>query len=371
MSLYDRAAIIPGRSLTRSKAPDRLLKAWAKGGNGATLMDTEGRTYIDMVCGLGAISLGYQLRVSGGVYSLPSESEVYAAEAVLEHVTPWASSVRFVKTGSEACHAAYRIAKRATGKHCTLMGDWSYHGWHEWCDEHANRFSNGADLDALCGSLAPRIAAVFIEPHRWEPVNIEWLTSVRAFCDRTGALLVFDSMIYGGRYALGGASDYFGVTPDLECFGKAFGNGQAVAFVAGREALAEHGELVSGTYSGDSVGLEAVIDTLKVYTTEPVIETLWARGRQLMEGLRQVIPSDIGAVEGHPPHCRIRFNDPPASGVYDYRASTERPLAHRFKEEMATRGVLVYPDWLMVMYAHSEAHIARVIEAAEGACAAL
>ena len=371
-SLYDRAAIIPGRSLTRSKAPDRLLRAWASSGNGAYVYDTDQRPLLDMVCGLGAISLGYQATRehtdywAHGVYSLPHEAEIDAAEAVLRHVAPWASAVRFVKTGSEATHAAYRMAKKATGRPLTLKGDWAYHGRHEWTDEHALEFPHGADLSRLYSEFDQRrIAAVFVEPHRWQPVDVEWLKAVRAFCDRSGALLVFDEMIYGGRWALGGASEYYGVQPDLACYGKAFGNGQAVAFVAGREALAEHGEIVSGTYSGDVTGLTAVLDTLQVYTSEPVIETLWARGKQLQDGLRQVIPASLGTVEGAPVHPRIRFADPAVNQPYDYRPSVERPLAHRFKEAMAQRGVLCTVDWFLVMYAHTEQQINQVIEAAE------
>lgn len=371
--LYDRALIIPGRSMTRSKSPDRLIRAWRLRSEGAYVWDVDGNRFLDMVCGLGAVSLGYrEPRYCGpGVSSLPDRSEVYAAEAVLRHVASWASHARFCKTGSESCHAAYRIAKKATGRHAVIKGDWAYHGWHEWCDD-AHTFAHGENLAELYPTWAhwagedpwQHCAAVFIEPHRWEPVDVEWLKSVRAFCDRVGALLVFDSMIYGGRYALGGASEYFGVTPDLECFGKAYGNGQAVAFVVGNDALKEHGEIVSGTYSGDVTGLSAVLDTLHTYTTEPVIETIWARGRQLMDGLKQVIPAELGTIEGNPPHCRIRFNDPQVAGPYDYRTSEARPLSHKFKDEMAKRGVLCVPDWFMTMYAHTEQQINQVIEAA-------
>lgn len=363
--LYERAAIIPGRSATRSKSPDRLLKAWADTARGATIRDTDGREYIDCVCGLGAISLGYDpyehTRRQAGVFSLPHCLEVTAAEAVLTHVAPWATSFRPLKTGSEATHAAYRIAKKATGRSRVLVGDWAYHGWHEWSEQaekypHGHRWPGGeADND---------IAAVFIEPHRWEEINPEWLWHVRVFCDVVGALLVFDEMIWGGRYALGGASEYYGVRPDMACYGKALANGQACAFVVGHDVVREHGEIVSGTFSGDVTGLSAVLDTLDVYTKEPVIDTLWARGRQLMDGLKQVIPAELGTVEGAPVHCRIRFKDPQLNQPYDYRPSEARPLSHRFKEAMAKRGVLCTAEWFLTMYAHTPEQIDQVIQAA-------
>lgn len=353
LALYRRAKIIPGRSLTRSKAPGRFgavgeVPLYAEGGQGPWIACSDGQSYIDMLCGLGAISLGYFLvdeqdaGQSTGVYSLPHCVEVEAAEAVLEHVAPWASSVRFVKTGSEATHAAYRIAKQATGRASVWRGDWSYHGWHEWVDQ-AKTFPHGADF-SMQGVDVP--AAVFIEPHRWEPVDVEWLRSVRDWCTKAGALLVFDEMIYGGRWALGGASEYFGIQPDLACYGKAFGNGQSVAFVVGNEALEDHGEIVSGTYSGDVAGLQAVIGTIDAYLAEGVIDTLWARGRQLQGGLRH-----LGIeVQGAPVHQRIVFRDK-AQGL-------------RFSTEMAKRGVLWHPDVTNIMAAHSSDIIDRVLTAA-------
>lgn len=351
-TLYDRAAIIPGRCLTRSKKP---FRKWTVGGCGSELYDADGKVYIDMLCALGAVSLGHKdarPRCGGGVFSLPHVMEIEAAEAVLQHVAPWASSVRFTKTGSEATHAAYCIAKAATGRFKVLMGQWAYHGWHEWCSWAGGRFVcvHNEPITEAAG-WDDQIAAVFIEPHRWEPVDVAWLRAIRDFCNRVGALLVFDSMIYGGRWALGGTSEYFDVIPDLECYGKAFGNGQSVAFVVGNDALREHGEIVSGTYSGDVVGLSAVVETLNVYTTEPVIDTLWTRGRQLQEGLRSVIPGALGVCEGEPVHQRVHFYDP-----------THK---QRFSDAMGERGVLWHPDVANIMYAHTAEQIERVIEAAK------
>lgn len=369
LKLHARAAIIPGRSLTRSKAPGRLFDErdgplYAHLATGATLVDVNDNSYIDMVCALGAISLGYggstgrlaeDMVRAGWVFSLPHHYEVQAAERLLEHVAPWASHVRFVKTGSEATHGAYRIAKAATGRRHVLVGDWAYHGWHEWVDQ-ALKFPHGSleirqpvgQNDVAWGD----VAAVFIEPHRWEPVDVEWLRSVRAFCDRNGSLLIFDEMIYGGRWALGGATEYFGVTPDLACYGKAIGNGAPIACIVGRDAMATHGELVSGTYSGDAAALGAVIEVVRTYAREPVIDTLWKRGSQLARGLREAVSLCPGEVtlEGQPVHQRLRFVEP--------------AIGKRFAAAMARRGVLWHPDVVNVSYAHTEALIERVVEAA-------
>lgn len=361
---YAGASVIPGRSLTRSKAPGRLFPVgdgplFAEHGEGAYLWDVEGRRYIDMVCGLGAITLGMgrlSLKIGAPLLSLPSRLEGEVGALVLERVAPWASQIRFVKTGSEATHAAYRIAKAVTGRPMVLMGESSYHGWHEW--SNAGSMTRGYretdDWDGEMAGLgveAQTVAAVFVEPLRFGNLSSRWWHDVRAWCTGAGALLVADEMIFGLRMAMGGASELVGVTPDLACFGKALGNGVPVACVVGREALTEAGELVSGTYSGDLIGLAATREVLRLYHAEQVLETLEARGHQLRAGLTSVMarhPSAI--VEGHAQHQRVRFRS--------------REEGQRFAASMATRGVLWHPDVVNLCAAHTAAQIDGVLEAA-------
>lgn len=340
----DRAvAAIPGGSLTRSK---KVFGRYAESASGAIIRDTEGRCYIDMLCGLGAISLGYgSLTVKHGVYSLPHRMEVEAAEAVLSDVSPWASWTRFTKTGSEATHAAYRIAKAATGREDVIRFAGAYHGWHEWTDREASVLRKGYVIPH------DRVAAYIVEPSRFDVEDIAFLKQLRSWCDEYGSLLIYDSMIYGGRWHIGGLSGFSGVQPDLECFGKAYGNGQAVAFVVGTERTKAHGEIPSGTYSGEVSGLHGLLRTLKVYREQPVIDTLWARGRQLLEGLRAVIPPELGTPNGNPPCQRITWADD--------------AHAQRFTDGMLERGVIWHPSVALTMFAHSEKQIDEVIAAAK------
>jgi glutamate-1-semialdehyde 2,1-aminomutase len=347
--------VIPGGHLTRSKKVfgRRLSRAYD-----AYVVDEHGNTLIDMLCALGARSLSNtnQFGLVGGVYSLSDPVEILAAAAIQKHVAPWATHVRFVKTGSEATHAAYRIAKAATGRSHAMVWQGAYHGWHEW-PEKSVKYENGKAIAyTRLSPEDPSIAAVFYEPPRFTPVDVAYLRWLREYCDSTGALLVFDEMIFGGRVALGGATEYYGVIPDLACFGKAIANGQSAACVVGRNALADHGELVSGTYSGDTIGLQAVCDTLHTYATEPVIETLWTRGRQLAEGLDLLVKKYPGLAvrEGLPVHQRLRFLNP------DH--------GERFMHGMMLRGVLWHPGCANVMYAHTPEQIDAVLRAADVTC---
>jgi glutamate-1-semialdehyde 2,1-aminomutase len=224
----------------------------------------------------------------------------------------------------------------------------SYHGWHEWCSVTDGDLP--INLRDSFGRNWNDVAAVVIEPPRFAPLNAVWLQLVRVLCDTVGALLIFDSMIWGGRFSLGGASQYYGVTPDLEAFGKAYGNGQAVSFVVGKEATRQHGEIASGTYSGETSGLAALLSTLKTYTSELVIKTLWARGRQLQDGLREVIPAHLGACEGEPVCQRVRFFN--------------EAHGQQFSDAMLERGIIWHPLVAMPMYAHTEQQINQVIGAA-------
>ncbi len=382
-SIYDSAGVISGRSLTRSKAPGRLHAIdqeplYAGSGSGATIEGTDWRRYIDMICALGAISLGYGSGDSwtrcltaaaeairdGWCLSLPSPLESVAAKKVVEVMAPWASSVRFVKTGSEATSAAYLIARKATGRTKFLMRRGSYHGWHSWIQDHAILYDHreGSWIEDTT-----EVAAVFVEPNRFEPISADWLQKIRAWCDRYGALLVFDDMIYGLRAHLQGSYGYFGVQPDLACFGKAMGNGAPIACVVGNDALAEHGEIISGTYSGDTVALAAVMDVLQVYAHEPVIETLWARGQQLRDRITCVLSrtgwADRAVLEGTIlPHQRLRF----------LADTVEDPIIGRqFAGLMAERGVLWHPSLINVSYAHSREQIEQVCEAVESSLKAM
>jgi glutamate-1-semialdehyde 2,1-aminomutase len=344
-TLRERALdVIPSGCLTRSK---RLFQRWTDGhGHGALLSDVDGQERIDTLCALGARSLSND---GPGVYSLPHRLEVEAAEAVLASVAPWATWVRFTKTGSESTHAAVCIAMATTGRRQVIAMQDAYHGWFStWND--VVRVPYGSDPETW---VAEDIALVCIEPSRYVPTSVEWLRAVQGWCQRQGSLLAFDSMIFGGRWALGGASEYFGAQPDLETFGKALGGGSAVAFVVGTARTKPRADVASGTFSGDTVGLQAVIDTLRVYRTQPVIDTLWARGRQLWAGLAAVIPSTLGTLEGSPVLMRVRWHDP----------------AHRqpFTDRMLALGVIWHPDAVMPMQAHSEAQIDQVIASATDA----
>src|SRR5215468_2134626 len=140
--------------------------------------------------------------------------------------------------------------------------------------------------DAALEGHHGRVAAVMMEPVLLETPAPGFLAGVKAAAHRHGALLIFDEIVSGFRWAVGGAQEHFGVVPDLATFGKGMANGLPLAAVVGpRELMREFEDVfVSSTFGGDALALAACRATLDEYARRPVIEHLWRMGRRFQEG---------------------------------------------------------------------------------------
>ena len=243
----------PGGAQTMSKRANQFpagYPAFIERGSGARVWCPDGHEYVDWICGLGAMTLGYQhsavetavlRQLSRGVsFSLAHRLEVEVAEQLVGMI-PCAKPdgmVRWVKTGSEACAAAVRIARMVTGRERVLVC--GYHGWHDGYaasrPEHPGVPEALADLvtpfvhgnlgslrAALEGGSPP--AAVILEPAMNAHPAPGFLEGVLTLAHAAGALVIFDEMITGFRWASGGAQAFYGVTPDLAVFGKGLASG--------------------------------------------------------------------------------------------------------------------------------------------------
>ncbi len=391
--------------------------------SGARLWDVDGNVYTDYVLGQGPALLGHcppavveavAAQVARGiVYSAQHAAETRVAERLCAMV-PSAERVRFNTVGSEAAHAAWRLARGFTGRPKILKFEGHYHGWldpvlysvHPALDDagpqdHPRAVPGTAgqppaadlvicpwnDLDAL-GRLmdehAGQIAAVVTEPVLCNTGAIEpdpgYLQGVRALCDRHGSLLIFDEIITGFRLAPGGAQEYLGVSPDLSVFGKAMAGGMQVSALAGRAAVMDaisSGKVAhAGTFNSQPVGIAAAEATLRILDErrEEVYGTLYARGRQLMAGLREAA-ARVGVpmlVDGPGPVFQTYFTDAPA--VRDYRdfARTDRAMMTRLHAALLDRGVNMVPRGLWFLStAHTEADVAATVDVFEDALRSL
>lgn len=315
-------------------------------GVGSHVWDVDGNRYIDWSCALGAVSLGYGGVESCGYesMSLPSPLEAEVAQLIVENVAPWAESVRFVTTGSEACQAAVRIARRFTKReHVIVVG---YHGWHDWVQVTSEKHPGVPECYAQVITRIPygnlkaveevmkdfKVAAVMLEPTLLAPPPSGYLQDLRTLCTLHGAMLIFDEMVMGFRWAVGGGSEFFNIEPDLATYGKALGNGYPIACVVGARDVMKKANVISGTFGGNLTSLDAARQVIEAYKDPGKIQAQWKRGGEFLQACRLIgIP-----VTGYPVHPKIEYPEPQMS---------------LFLQETARRGLLLHPGGLNVSVA--------------------
>jgi len=353
-------------------------------GEGAHAWDLEGNEYLDFTMGLGPCMLGYnhpkikatvlnQLE-TGTIFSLPHPIEVECAE-LLTKVVPCAEMVRFFKTGSEATQAAVRIARAYTGREKLIRGH--YHGWHEWCiagtvkdggvprvyrdycfEAHYNKIE---DYERLFSAHKSEIAAVIIEPIEFDEPQNDFLAKVKDLCRQNAALLIFDEVVTGFRFSLGGAQEYFNVIPDICAFGKGIASGYPLSAVVGKRAIFEKAKdkiFVSSTFGGDTLSLAACIATIKILQNEPVHKRIWEIGGTIKDKFNKIserIGSNIRII-GLPPRLGFVFNT--------LKGEPDDELKTLFMQEVVKRRVFFV--WNMLpSYATTDEDIRWALEAFE------
>jgi glutamate-1-semialdehyde 2,1-aminomutase len=398
--LQDRLrAAVPGGGHTYAKGPDQFPEAYPgviARGSGCRVWDVDGNEFIEYGMGLRAVTLGHAYpRVVDAVrdsltlgtnFTRPAAIEVECAERFLE-IVDGAEMVKFTKDGSTANTAALKLARALTGRDlvafCAEHPFFSYDDWFictttmdggipARARDETLRFAYN-DLDsvrAMFKANAGRIAAVFLEVERTVPPAQGFLEGLRAICDEQGAVLVFDEMITGFRWHLGGAQKLYGVVPDLSTFGKALANGFSVSAICGKRELMRLGSrereqdnvfLLSTTHGAETPSLAAAIATMAVYRSEPVVEHLHRQGERLMKGLRE-------AAARHRLERHFELSGRPCNLLFGTRGLDGKPSQHfrtLLLQEALRRGVLM-PS-LVVSYSHTDEDIDRTVEAIDGA----
>lgn len=338
-------------ALTNSKRPECLVEGvyptHLVSGLGGTVKDLAGNSYVDYICGLGTNLFGYAngeieaaiiKRLSLGTsLSLGTPLEVEMAEKVKE-ILPWVERVRFLKTGSEACLAAIRIARAATDRPQILTS-----GYHGWGDPFVSTTKPGLGLKdqfrietlTALEQIGPSTAAVIIEPVEldYSPKRIEVLRDLKARCREMGALLIFDEIITGMRFKKFTVSNATGIEPDIICLGKAIAGGMPLSVVAGKKDVMECAQyFVSSTFAGETLSLAAGIKTIELLQKKYKIDELWSVGRGFYDFFNSFNPSLIH-LNGYPVRGRFAASSPETLGV--------------FFQECALAGLLVGPSFFI------------------------
>lgn len=350
MKFQDQADLIIAQgALTNSKRPSTFIEGvyptHLVKGSGCYVWDTNGNKYFDFICGLGCNILGYAqedinkaiiMQLSqGATLSLSTPHELQLGYTI-KSIFPFIERMKFLKTGTEACAAAVRIARAATNKDIILSE--GYHGWSDGFvsltdpsigvpKRPPNTFQKLVD-----GDWDDNVAGVIIEPVMtdFSPARIDWLKALREKCTKLGVILIFDEVITGFRFQKLSVANYLDIQPDIICLGKAIANGLPLAVVGGSKKIMNCGEyFVSSTFAGETLSLVAAQKTIELLRSSHKIENLWLKGEAWLNEFNSYWPEGI-RIEGYA--TRGRFEGIPL-------------VKALFFQEAIGAGMLFGPSW--------------------------
>ena len=279
---------------------------------GARFWDVDGKAYLDYILGFGPIVLGYDDPAvcraiaeqvgCGTVYGLAHPKELEVADLLVE-VIPRAEMVGFFLGGSAATSAAVRLSRAYTGRDKVIVC--GYHGWHDWArpgdigvPQPVSALTLSVaygDLDALEDCLKRndnQVACVVMETIQAGGPPDGFLQGCVDVARARGAVCVFDETKVGFRVALGGAGEYYGVTPDMATYGKACCNGYAGSFIAGRRDIlgsnACRKTWMTATAHADPLSLTAIEVVVRELQRRDGIAYQWKLGNRLIEGVNAI-----------------------------------------------------------------------------------
>jgi glutamate-1-semialdehyde 2,1-aminomutase len=397
---------------------------------GSRIWDADGNEYIDFDMAFGVLAAGHshpllaetlQRRVANGTcYTFPVEDGVVLAEEIKRRFN--ADLVRFSNSGTEATMDAIRVARGFTGREKILKFEGGYHGHHDDVlvsiqpprevmgpDEQPTTVPatagmprsrlaetivapfNQADVVAnILEANRGEIAAIIVEPVQFNigvvPPERGFLERLRELADEHGIVLIFDEVKTGVVLAYGGATEYFGVQPDLLCLAKSIGGGIPIGAFAGREEVmrsieavpergpgvgVEHSTLAGGatrvahlgTFNGNPLSMAAGVVTLTQILTRDAYPRLHAMADRLTAGCQEVI-GDYGlpgyAINIGPKGC-VMFTPERVTNYRDF-IGLDGELWQASFFYLANRGILLPPgpdDQWTLSVQHTDEEIER------------
>ncbi len=410
--------VLPGGALgTRLNPPD--VNMTIVSASAARIEDADGRSWVDYVCGAGALILGHQHPAvvdavqrqaarSQHQYGALSDVAIELAAQIVDAV-PGAERMVFTTTGSEATAYAMRMARAYTGKSKILKFEGAFHGNHDYAGigvspaapspyPRGAPFTDGTppvvvdtmlvapynDLErlrAIATRNAADLAGIIVEPvQRIIEPRSGFLEGVRQVCDELGAVLIFDEVVTGFRLAYGGAQEHYGVRSDVATYGKIIGGGGPIGAVAGKAELIDQAHparksssgyvYASGTLHGNPLGAAAGLVTLAALRTPGFYDRLAARTASLAKEIGDVLhrhgrPAIVAAVGSL--WQILHIAEPPAS--YTDLLASDRAADVAFDVELMRRGINVIPGLRrFVSTAHTDADFEQTVEAVDQAC---
>ncbi len=379
--------------------------------HGATITDSDGRTYIDYVGSWGPMILGHahteviaaiqSAATRGTSYGAPTELEIELAEEVIERY-PSIEKLRLTSSGTEATMSALRVARGFTGRPKIVKFEGCYHGHGDSLLVRAGSgvatlglpdspgvlpevaqntmtvpFNDSIALAEVFKEAGDQIASVIIEPVVGNmgcvPPREGYLQKMRRITEEHGSLLIFDEVMTGFRIAPGGAQELYGIKPDLTCLGKIIGGGLPVGAFGGRREIMDMVAPVgpvyqAGTLSGNPLAVTAGLTTIRLLKTLNPYPQLERATASLVEGMTEAArEAGVATVSNRVGSMFTTFftSDP----VYDWATAnrSDREAFARFFHAMLDEGIYFAPSQFeagFISAAHNDEIIEKTITAA-------
>lgn len=412
--VYDEAIkYIPGGV----NSPVRAFKsvgtdpAFIKKGYGSKIEDEDGNTYIDYICSWGPLILGHSSEkllegiedvIKDGIsFGLPTKIEVDMAKHIVESYNA-VDMVRMVNSGTEATMSAIRVARGYTNRDKIIKFEGCYHG-HSDCllvksgsgtitygvptssgvpadvvkDTIVCRYNDLKDVEEAFKKFGDDIAAIIVEPVAGNmglvPAKKEFLEGLRKITKRNGSVLIFDEVITGFRISYGGASEVYGIEPDMACFGKIIGGGFPVGAYAGKKEIMEiispSGPVYqAGTLSGNPLAMHVGYKNLRILKEDKnIYKKLEETAIALEEGInRNIEKLNVKAeIVRFKNMLTLFFGDGPFENFEDVQ-NCDTEMYSKYFNEMLKRGIMLPPAQFECMFlsaAHTNEDIEKTIKA--------
>ncbi len=420
--MFEQACrLMPGgvNSPVRAFRAVEMTPRFIKKAKGSKIYDVDDNEYIDFVGSWGPMILGHgrdevveavcQAARLGTSYGAPTGGETELAGHIVEAV-PCAEMVRLVNSGTEAVMSAVRAARGYTGRNLIVKFEGCYHGHSDGLLVKAGSglltenvptsagvpaafaattltadFNDEKSVREIFAEYGQNIAALIVEPVAANmgvvPPKPGFLEFLRTITRQYGTVLIFDEVITGFRLALGGAQEYYNVTPDMATFGKIVGGGMPMAVYCGRKEImsmvSPQGPVYqAGTLSGNPAAVAAGLATLKILEAHPeVYQVIDQKGAVLEEAYVkaakkhcvQACVNRVGSL------LSVFFTKGPVETYKDV-VKSDLVMFRQYFASMLESGIYIAPSQFEAMFvgaAHDHADLKKTAAAIDQAFAAL
>jgi glutamate-1-semialdehyde 2,1-aminomutase len=404
--------VMPG-GVTSSWASTRPIPVWIERGQGSHVWDVDGNEYVDYHAGYGVNVVGHgnprvveavQQRVTMGThFAQPTPDSIDVARMLGARfgLPQW----RFTNSGTEATMDAVHLARAITGRDLIVKIEGSYHGHHDllnvslWRgidelgpvdDPHREAgsgipqviadllrivpYNDLAAVERVFAAEGHRIAGMILEPMMMNagiiPPAPGYLEGLREITRRYDALLIFDEVKTGLVVAAGGATELFGVTPDVICLAKALGGGIPCGAVGGTDevmsAISDGRYDQVGTFNGNPLTMAAAKVVLGEVLTADAYRTAESLGHEMFDNAAAALSRHGQACYGvvHGFKGSVVFHDRPATNYREFLA-IDTAVSHLHYLVQYNNGVFTAPwakteSWTLSV-AHTSADAERFV----------